>query len=472
MRNGIIGRKHEMQILEELYASDKAEFAAVYGRRRIGKTFLIDKLFGDKYDFYMTGIYEGTRKEQLTNFAHQLESYSGKKVRTPKDWMEAFFALQSYLETKVSQERVIIFIDELPWLDTPKSNFLRALEMFWNSWGADCQRLKLVVCGSATTWMVNKLLGDKGGLHNRVTRPIYLAPFSLLETRKYLAKENFDWSDSEIVETYMCLGGTPYYLSLLDSTLSLRQNIDKLFFKRNAVLRTEYDFLFRSLFNESTIYRKVVELLSAKLVGFTRNAIISGLGAADNGKLSEVLENLEKCDFIRHYQSFGKKRNEALFQLTDMFTLFFLRFVKDYKGMNENAWSNLSDSKRNAWQGYAFEQVCIHHVAQVKAALGISGIESDVCSWSKKNGKKGSQIDLIIDRSDKVIDLCEIKYCDRPFEIKKDYAEWLKERRDIFRDDVKTNKTLHLTMIAPFGVANGKYASLIQSIVKAEDLFR
>ena len=155
-----------------------------------------------------------------------------------------------------------------------------------------------------------------------------------------------------------------------------------------------------------------------------------------------------------------------------MFTLFFLRFVKDYKGMNENAWSNLSDSKRNAWQGYAFEQVCIHHVAQVKAALGISGIESDVCSWSKKNGKKGSQIDLIIDRSDKVIDLCEIKYCDRPFEIKKDYAEWLKERRDIFRDDVKTNKTLHLTMIAPFGVANGKYASLIQSIVKAEDLFR
>ena len=472
MSQRIIGRRKETEILMNCMDSSKPEFVAVYGRRRVGKTFLVKKLLGSKFCFYMTGVYECPKSELLAYFQEQLLEYSGEKRPKPKTWFEAFSQLRDYLAKQPADRTLVIFIDELPWLDTPKSNFLRALEMFWNSWGADCQRLKLVVCGSATTWMVNKLLGDKGGLHNRVTRPIYLAPFSLLETRKYLAKENFDWSDSEIVETYMCLGGTPYYLSLLDSSLSLRQNIDKLFFKRNAVLRTEYDFLFRSLFNESTIYRKVVELLSAKLVGLTRNAIISGLGAADNGKLSEVLENLEKCDFIRHYQSFGKKRNEALFQLTDMFTLFFLRFVKDYKGMNENAWSNLSDNKRNAWQGYAFEQVCIHHVAQVKAALGISGIESDVCSWSKKNGKKGSQIDLIIDRSDKVIDLCEIKYCDRPFEIKKDYAEWLKERRDIFRDDVKTNKTLHLTMIAPFGVANGKYASLIQSIVKAEDLFR
>ena len=467
----IVGRQEEQKTLQKCFESPKAEFVAIYGRRRIGKTFLVKQFFKEEFDFYTTGVYQVSKAEQLRNWKKQLQKFSGQSTNIPKNWFEAFDQLENYLRT-LKKKRIVVFIDELPWLDTPKSNFLRALEMFWNCWGAVCQRLILVVCGSATTWMVNKLLGDKGGLHNRVTRPIYLAPFSLLETRKYLAKENFDWSDSEIVETYMCLGGTPYYLSLLDSSLSLRQNIDKLFFKRNAVLRTEYDFLFRSLFNESTIYRKVVELLSAKLVGLTRNAIISGLGAADNGKLSEVLENLEKCDFIRHYQSFGKKRNEALFQLTDMFTLFFLRFVKDYKGMNENAWSNLSDSKRNAWQGYAFEQVCIHHVAQVKAALGISGIESDVCSWSKKNGKKGSQIDLIIDRSDKVIDLCEIKYCDRPFEIKKDYAEWLKERRDIFRDDVKTNKTLHLTMIAPFGVANGKYASLIQSIVKAEDLFR
>lgn len=440
-------------------------------RRRIGKTYLVKQFFEEKFDFYATGVYNISRTEQLKRWKIQLQKHSGEKTVKPKDWFEAFDKLQKYLESLADKKRIVIFIDELPWMDTPKSNFIRALEFFWNSWAADRKGLKLVVCGSATTWMTNKLIGDKGGLHNRVTRPIHLAPFTLAETKQYLECRGMDWSHNEIMETYMTLGGTPFYLYLLRPNLSLRQNVDALFFGNDAPLRTEYDILFRSLFNDAIAYRKIVELLSGKLKGLTRLEIMDGIKAIDNGNLSEILENLEKCDFIRHYQAFGKKQRDVIYQLTDMYTLFYLRFVKGYNGMNDHAWSNIPDKKRNTWQGYAFEQVCILHINQIKKALGISGIASDVCSWSTRGGNKGAQIDLIINRTDNVIDLCEMKYSDSLYELTKNYIEWLKERRDLFKKETRTTKTLHLTMITSQGLANGKYTSQIQSQVTMDDLF-
>lgn len=440
-------------------------------RRRIGKTYLVKQFFEEKFDFYATGVYNISRTEQLKRWKIQLQKHSGEKTVKPKDWFEAFDQLQKYLESLADKKRIVIFIDELPWMDTPKSNFIRALEFFWNSWAADRKGLKLVVCGSATTWMTNKLIGDKGGLHNRVTRPIHLAPFTLAETKQYLECRGMDWSHNEIMETYMTLGGTPFYLYLLRPNLSLRQNVDALFFGNDAPLRTEYDILFRSLFNDAIAYRKIVELLSGKLKGLTRLEIMDGIKAIDNGNLSEILENLEKCDFIRHYQAFGKKQRDVIYQLTDMYTLFYLRFVKGYNGMNDHAWSNIPDKKRNTWQGYAFEQVCILHINQIKKALGISGIASDVCSWSTRGGNKGAQIDLIINRTDNVIDLCEMKYSDSLYELTKNYIEWLKERRDLFKKETRTTKTLHLTMITSQGLANGKYTSQIQSQVTMDDLF-
>lgn len=440
-------------------------------RRRIGKTYLVKQFFEEKFDFYATGVYNISRTEQLKRWKIQLQKHSGEKTVKPKDWFEAFDQLQKYLESLADKKRIVIFIDELPWMDTPKSNFIRALEFFWNSWAADRKGLKLVVCGSATTWMTNKLIGDKGGLHNRVTRPIHLAPFTLAETKQYLECRGMDWSHNEIMETYMTLGGTPFYLYLLRPNLSLRQNVDALFFGNDAPLKTEYDILFRSLFNDAIAYRKIVELLSGKLKGLTRLEIMDGIKAIDNGNLSEILENLEKCDFIRHYQAFGKKQRDVIYQLTDMYTLFYLRFVKGYNGMNDHAWSNIPDKKRNTWQGYAFEQVCILHINQIKKALGISGIASDVCSWSTRGGNKGAQIDLIINRTDNVIDLCEMKYSDSLYELTKNYIEWLKERRDLFKKETRTTKTLHLTMITSQGLANGKYTSQIQSQVTMDDLF-
>lgn len=466
----IIGRTNEQDILSKCVESDKAEFVAVYGRRRIGKTYLVKQFFGEAFDFYATGVYKITRSDQLKLWQEQLTKFSGIKNTKPKDWFEAFNQLREYIETLTEKEKVIIFIDELPWLDTPKSGFIRALELFWNGWAADRRGLKLIVCGSATTWMTNKLLGDKGGLHNRVTRPIRLAPFTLKETAEYLQSLNIEWEHKDILDTYMILGGTPYYLSLLRPELSLWQNIDELFFGRDAVLKTEYGFLFNSLFNEATMYRRIVEILASKLKGMTRTELVEHLKINDSGKVTEALDNLVKCDFLRRYQAFGKKERDMLYQLTDMYTLFYLRFVRNYHGMNEHAWSNMEEGKRNAWAGYAFEQVCILHINQIRSALGISGIASDVCSWSYRGDEQSAQIDLIIDRGDKAIDLCEMKYSDHEYELKKDYVEWLRQRRDLFREATGTKKTLRLTMIASSGIKQNMYSSTLQGKLSLEDL--
>lgn len=478
--SSIIGRRHEQEILQSCYESGKAEFIAVYGRRRIGKTYLVKKFFDDKFDFYATGVYEVSRSEQLKHWQQQLQRASGKKCLKPKDWFDAFYQLQDYLETKVAQEKIVIFIDELPWLDTPKSNFLRALDLFWNSWASGRSNIKLVVCGSATTWMTNKLLGDKGGLHNRVTRPLHLAPFTLLETEDYLKSMGVDWSRQDVLEAYMTLGGTPFYLSMLRPNLSLMQNIDELFFGQDAALNTEYGFLFKSLFNEATVYRRVVELLASKLKGMTRKDIVTNLKLADNGLLTEVLDNLVKCDFLRRYQAFGKKDREVLYQLSDMYVLFYLHFVKGNNGLDPHAWTNVKEGVRNAWRGYAFELVCIQHVWQVKLALGISGIASNVSSWTYRGNNdatsgllsEGAQIDLVIDRNDRCIDLCEMKYSESPYELKKDYVDWLQQRKNIFREVTGTNKTLRLTMVTSAGIKPGKYDSYIQGVVVLDDLFR
>lgn len=467
----IIGRKHEQDILAKCLESNKAEFIAVYGRRRIGKTFLVKHFFSETFDFYITGVYKITRSEQLKIWQEQLTKYSGIRRTKPKDWFEAFEQLREYLETLIEKKRVIIFIDELPWLDTPKSGFIRALELFWNGWAAEHRGLKLIVCGSATTWMTNKLLGDKGGLHNRVTRPIRLAPFTLKETEEYLQSLNVEWERKDILDTYMILGGTPFYLSLLRPELTLWQNIDELFFSNDAVLKTEYNFLFNSLFNDAVMYRRIVELLALKLKGMTRSELLEHLKINDSGKITEVLDNLVKCDFLRRYQAFGKKERDMLYQLSDMYTLFYLRFVKNYHGMNEHAWSNLEEGKRNVWAGYAFEQVCILHINQIRTALGISGIASDVCSWSYRSKEQGAQIDLVIDRGDKAIDLCEMKYSDHEYELKKDYVEWLRQRRDLFRKVTGTEKTLRLTMIASSGIKQNMYSSSIQGKLSLDDLF-
>ncbi len=473
----IIGRKEEQQVLQDCLDSNKPEFVAVYGRRRIGKTFLVKQFFKENFDFYITGAYQASRKDQLFNFKMTLEGYSGKKRKTPQTWLEAFFQLKDYLSS-LGDRRKVVFVDELPWFDTPRSNFISAIELFWNQWASD-QNLLLVVCGSATSWMVNKLLGDKGGLHNRVTRSIYLSPFTLGETESFLSHNHIAFNRHQIVECYMMLGGTPYYLNMLQPKLSLAQNINKLFFEENAELKREFDFLFRSLFKDCKNYRKIVEQLSKRAKGMTRQELIEDCKITENGNLTTVLDDLCNCDFIRRYTSYNKKQRDVIYQLTDLFSLFYLKYVKDANGMDETFWTDTIDSpSHRAWCGYAFEQVCLHHVRQIKRALGIEGVQCNVCSWSvpskvDEEGRKqeGGQIDLIIDRRDQTINLCEMKFSLQPFEITSSYMQHLIARRELFRQATGTNKALHLTMVTTYGIVKNAQYGMIQSEVTMNDLF-
>lgn len=474
----IIGRKNEQDLLKEYCESSKAELVAIYGRRRVGKTYLVKQYFNNDFDFYFTGSFETPRNTQLTLFKKELERYSHEKRFKPKDWYEAFDQLRDYLST-LNKNRIIVFIDELPWLDTPKSSFLSAFSYFWNSWASSQNNLKLFVCGSATTWMLSKLVGDKGGMHGRVNRQIYLRPFTLAETEQFLLKKNIDWGRYQIIEAYMTMGGIPYYLDMLEPSLTLNENIDHLFFEEGAALHTEYNFIFRSLFKDSKIYRSVVELLSTNRNGLTRAEIQSAIKINDGGMITEVLDNLCKCDFIRRYSAFGKKEYGQLFHLTDLFSLFHQQFVDKSDGQDAHFWSNMQDNpRRNVWQGYAFEMVCLHHIAQIKRRLGISGILSEVCAWSSKpfvdkNGTeyKGTQIDLVIDRRDDAINLCEAKFTSEAFVVTQEYAERLNTRRETFRAATGTRKSLHTTLITTYGLKRNKYSQIVHREVTMDDLF-
>ena len=471
--NLIIGREREQDILKNCMESGKPEFIAVYGRRRIGKTFLIKQFFKNKFDFYMTGVVGSRMPEMLEYFNLQLQQYSGREWPLADSWIKAFRQLQEYLSS-LRKKTIVVFIDELPWLDIPRSRFFRALDLFWNGWGDSQKNLKFIVCGSATTWMTNKLIGDKGVLHNRVTRQIYLAPFNLYETEKMLQSNGVAWNRHQIAECYMVVGGTPYYLAKMDRKESVAQNIDRLFFHHTGELRNEYEFLFKSLFKDSMLYRRVVELLASKSIGMTRDEIISSLDISDGGFLTEVLQNLMTCDFIREYNSFGNKRKGKLFQLTDLFTLFYLKFVKNNRNATGDYWSMRIDSpSHRSWAGYAFEQVCLHHTPQIKAALGISGIATEISSWvGYEDGKKTGQIDLIIDRRDETINLCEMKYSLNEYDITPVYFKSVIDRMENFRVATKTKKALHLTFVTINGLKHNAQWGMIQNEVTADDLFR
>lgn len=464
----IIGRKAEQEILRKCVESKSPELIAIYGRRRIGKTYLVRQYFNDAFSFYSTGIYQGTKREQLGEFNRQLAYYSGRKWELAKDWFDAFAQLREYLASIDGNAPIVVFLDELPWMDTQKSRFIKALEYFWNSWGTTNYRLKLIVCGSATTWMRENVLSDKGGLYNRTTRSIYLAQFTLYETEQYLISQGINWNRYQTAECYMILGGIPLYLRMLERDKSLSQNVDSLFFKQNAPLSREYNFLFRSLFDEATLHKQIIETLANKASGLTRMEIMAATKIVDGGAMTKALRNLCDCDFIRQYTAFGKSERGTIYQLTDLFTLFHLRYVKGYRGHDENHWQNMLDSpSRRAWSGYSFEQLCLHHIRQIKQKLGINGVQSDICGWKGD----GAQIDLLIDRRDQTINLCEMKFSQNVYEITKQYDEHLRERVETFRQATKTRKALHQTFVTTYGLKKNMYSGTIQSEVVLDDLF-
>ena len=480
MKNrSIIGRDYEQSLIKKLYQSDKAELVAIYGRRRVGKTYLVKRFFDEQFDFYFTGLYETPKQVQLSVFAAEIEKKTGKATPVPKTWFEAFRLLRKYLST-LRKRKIVVFLDELPWMDTPKSHFIQAFGYFWNSWASMQDGMKLFICGSSTTWMLSKIIGDKGGLYGRVTRQIYLAPFRLNETEEFLIKaKGIRWNRYQITEAYMILGGIPYYLDMLDKDKPFAKSIDDLFFREGAPLSTEFEFLYRSLFKDSEQYRQVVEILAEKTKGMTREEIIKSLKMKSGGRLTTILNELCSCDFIRRYSAIGKSDKNALYQLSDPFTLFYLRHAGLSTHKDEQFWQNNHGlPAQNAWKGYAFEQVCLQHLRQIKAKLGILGVLSSAYSWSCKTFTdsdetewEGGQIDLLIDRNDEVINICEIKYSKSPYVITEEYERKLWSREATFRHVTKTRKALQHVFITTYGVKRNEWSDVVHSEITLNDLF-
>ena len=437
---------------------------------------MINQYFDNQFAFKVTGIYGQTKEIQISNFMASLNEMSRRKYDEANNWFEAFRYLKAYTKTLSKKKKQVFFFDEMPWMDNKKSDFLSAFEWFWNDYASTVDNLVFIVCGSATSWMDEKIANNKGGLFNRQTCRLYLKPFKLYEVEKYLQEKGINWSRYDISECYMIMGGIPYYLSLLDNSISYKQNIDKLFFSPNGELWDEFDHLYRTLFTNSDDYIKVVSALSEKLGGLTRLEIIEKTGLSSGGELTKILDNLILSGFVRVSNFYNKKKKDALYQLADYYTLFYYRYIHKNYGKDEHYWSNAIDNPaRKVWAGLTFEQICKDHIGQIKQTLGISGVLSQESAWftegDEDKGITGAQIDLLIDRRDRVVSICEMKYSVNEFLIDKKYDMNLRNKVESFRKATNCKKSIQLVMVTSYGLKEGKYNSFVNAQITLDDLY-
>jgi AAA+ ATPase superfamily predicted ATPase len=469
----IIGRESEQELLRGYYETNEPEFLVVSGRRRVGKTFLIREFFDDDFCFFVTGLAKGSKSEQLANFNKALNEYGKKEFPVAGDWLDAFAQLKSLVQTSNIRGKKVIFLDEMPWMDTHRSGFITGLEAFWNGWASGRPDILLIVCGSAAAWVSKKLFKNTGGLYNRVTQRMLIKPFTLGECERYFNARGIVYSRLQMVESHMIFGGIPFYLRQMRKELSFTQNVDRLCFADDAPLKNEFYEMYHSLFKRPQHYIRVVEAINSLGRGLSRDEIANATKLSGGG-LSAILNDLELSGFIRRYQSYGKIERDSLYQLVDPFSLFFLRFMRGVGiAHDKDFWTNTENTgERNSWKGYAFERVCLAHVAQIKRKLGISGVSTNVYSWLKADGDPRFQIDLVIERRDGVFNICEMKYSIKEYELAESYSEKLRKRLWAFSDIVGENKAVHTTFITTYGLKHNKYwAELVQSEVIMADLF-
>lgn len=478
----MIGRKEEKKYLLSLIDEEEPQFVAVFGRRRIGKTYLIRESFNHHFTFQHTGVSNneidsGNRKRvQLDKFLESLKEYGYSSDDKFESWNEAFNGLKELIKNS-KEDKKVIFIDEISWMDTKGSGFISALESFWNGWATAraSKDIVLIVCASATYWMFENIVNAKGGLHNRLTGQIHLKPFTLKECEEYLQNKKIVFNRHQILQCYMMMGGVPYYWNLLKKGKSLAQNVDDIFFKEGAFLANEYENLYSALFNKPSQYIDIVKALSTANKGITREEISKLTKISSSGDLTSKLAELENCGFIRKYIPFGYKQKNCIYQLIDNFTLFYYKFMEN-STQNENFWKeNCNSPMVRAWSGVAFERVCLEHIPQIKKALGISGVHTEVNAWScskdEEKGIHGSQIDLLIARKDQVINVCEMKYSETKYVVDTKFDEDQKRKIDDFIKSTGTNCAIHSTLITSYGVEENAYSQDIQSIITSDDLF-
>ncbi|WP_406030159.1 ATP-binding protein [Succinivibrio sp.] len=481
----LIGRENEIKKLNELYHSEDAELIALYGRRRVGKTYLIDEVFRDRLNFRHAGLSpidsekENVKahlmKDQLTHFFRSLtmQGYKGKK--TPESWLEAFYMLEDLLVEKYKDnERIVVFLDEMQWLDTPKAKFMTGFEAFWNGWACHRKNLMVIVCGSSSSWILTNIINNHGGLYGRVTFEIKLKPFTLRECEQFLTSKEICMSRYDVIQAYMMVGGIPYYLRYFNKRLSLAQNINEIFFADEAPLKDEFNRMFASLFKNAEPIKQIIKAIASKNKGITRKELSEITGVTDSGEVSRQLNALIAGDFIIKYKSFGDNKRDEIYKLVDPFSYFYLTFL-DKSSDNRNIdWINIEDSSRVlSWKGYAFENVCWNHIHQIKMALQIGGVSTTEALWSKRGDEntRGTQIDLIIVRKDNVVHMCEIKFYNDEFEVDKDYHLILERRKKILREQIPKRATIHNTLITTYGLRKTNYFGDFVHVVTIDQLF-
>jgi hypothetical protein len=470
----IAGREKEIKLLKSILEKEESSFLAVYGRRRIGKTYLVRQVYKQETVFECSGLHQKSMTQQLENFWVALTAAQPQNppVPPPRTWIQAFFQLRNYLNTLKGDTKKVVFLDEISWFETPRSGFLAALDSFWNQYCTKREDIVLVICGSAASWIISKVINDRGGLHNRLTHRIQLKPFTLNETKAYLEMLRVELSLKDIAQLYMCVGGIPFYLKDIEAGRSFPQILDQLFFDHPALLQNEFQNLYASLFKNNVLHEKIVATLARNNKGLTRNEIVE-LGNIKSGSdLTTVLEELTQCGFIQKIKPIDRQKEGHLYRLIDEYSLFYFKFLAD--GSN-NSWSLITQTPAfKTWSGYAFENLCFKHTTQIKKTLSINGVITNEYSFNLKGNKeeKGAQIDLIIDRADNCMNVLEIKFYGGVYEITKSYAEELREKVQVLRRKTQTQKNIFITMLSVFGVKkNEHYLSVVTNQLLLEDLF-
>lgn len=485
----LIARDEEIKTLTQLFGSSKPEFLALYGRRRVGKTYLIRQFFKNKKDaifFNVTGSKKGSIKEQINHFTDQLGEvfYDGANLKRSKGWDETLKALTKAIKKVPKGKKIILFFDELPWMATRNSRLLEGLDYYWNQHWSNDKRIKLIICGSSASWIINKIIKNKGGLHNRITRKIYLEPFNLFETKCFLDKMGIRLNNKQILQIFMVTGGVPYYLAQMEQGLSATQNIEKLAFSKKAFLLDEFDNLFSSLFDDGDVYIKIIKIIAKNRYGIGKRKLLETIGKeVVGGSGDRKLKELEETGFIISFKPLYHKKKGIYYRLVDEFSLFYLKWIEPVsdvlqkKALDHGNWQAMQTTPEwYSWQGYAFEMVCYRHLSEIRKALNISPT-AIANSWrhvpTKNSKSRGAQIDLLFDRKDDSITICEIKYTDEPFSLTKEYVDVLKRKLEVFKERTRTKKQLFLSLISASGLKNNYYANdVISGVVTLDDLFK
>lgn len=460
--NEIIGRQFEKKELQKALDSSKSELVAVLGRRRVGKTFLIGHFLKKNIQLEVVGVQNVSQQVQLSHFMSAMKTAGWiKTVETiPNTWLEAFTLLQECLQANQQAEKIVLFFDELPWLASGKTDFIPAFDYFWNAW-ASKQNIMIVICGSSASWMNQKIINNKGGLHNRITRLIKIKPFNLAETVLFLNHKGINFPKYHVLQLYMALGGIPLYLELIDKNISVSENLTELCLKPSGFLYSEYERLLPSLFLHHQMHSTIIQALAKKRKGLTREELLSETKLKNGGTFSKYLEELIQSDFVDFYRPFGKSKKETLFRLTDMYCLFYFAYILPNKGNKTPDFMELNHSQSyKSWAGYTFENICMTHILQIKKALGIANVSTSTSSFfaRPKDGLEGTQIDLLIDRSDNIIHLCEMKFLADELLMDKKMADNLKNKRTIFNYHTKNKKHIFNTFITTYGHKPNSYS--------------